>query len=185
MMGAFFHRLKVFIGPIRLNLRFSRQSAPKSLTGSWSSFIIHLEATEDSCRICYMCCNLPQPDTTQSEASKPPFPYFRCRWIVFSDSAHTVYNPTIHNTTRNCNCFQIGFCFFRMTKFGKCIWPFKAGQTKVLAVFLLIVVGLVLLSHLVKTIDDASQGDDYYLSNRCMPLSCWLFIKEGHLPTKA
>ena len=107
MMGAFFHRLKVFIGPIRLNLRFSRQSAPKSLTGSWSSFIIHLEATEDSCRICYMCCNLPQPDTTQSEASNPPFPYIRCRWIVFSDSAHTVYNPAIHNTTRNCNCFQI------------------------------------------------------------------------------
>ena len=69
-----------------------------------------------------------------------------------------------------------------MTRFGKCVWPFKAGQTKALAVFLLIVVGLVLLSHLVKTIDDASQGD---FLNRCMPLFCWLFIKEGHSPTKA
>ena len=44
-----------------------------------------------------------------------------------------------------------------MSRFGKCVWPFTAGQTKVQVVLFLVVAGLVLLSHLVKVIDDGSQ----------------------------
>ena len=48
------------------------------------------------------------------------------------------------------------FCVRKMSRFGNCVWPFTAGQTKVQVVLLLVVAGLVLLSHLVKVIDDGS-----------------------------
>ena len=41
-----------------------------------------------------------------------------------------------------------------MSRFGKCVWPFTAGQTKVLVVLLLVVFGLVPL--FVKIINDGS-----------------------------
>ena len=44
-----------------------------------------------------------------------------------------------------------------MSRFGKCVWPLPAGQTKVLVTLLLVIAGLVLLSHLVKVIDDGSK----------------------------
>ena len=45
-----------------------------------------------------------------------------------------------------------------MSRYGKCVWPFTAGQTKVQVVLFLVVAGLVLLSHLFKIIDDGSTA---------------------------
>ena len=42
-------------------------------------------------------------------------------------------------------------------RFGKCVWPLTPSQTKALGVLLLVVAGLVLLSHIIKIIDDGSR----------------------------
>ena len=60
-------------------------------------------------------------------------------------------------------------------RFGRCVWPFTPAQTKALLVFFLVVAGLILLSHIIKIIDDGSRttgkgapdnpstGNDFFL----------------------
>ena len=44
-----------------------------------------------------------------------------------------------------------------MSRFEKCVWPLTATQTKVLVTLLLVIFGLLLFSHIVKSTDDGSQ----------------------------